>query len=138
MFASHDSCPQTPACCPALTGAVIPTTASTNVHEGEKNYPTPLTLNSLIISVCRGNMRSNTFQITVRCGGSGTLTQTGNRICWSSTVVTVCESKSHLQYGDVPREALHRLVQLPALQPFLHGQVMEVLVKFHRWEKKKR
>lgn len=83
-------------------------------------------------------MRSNTFQITVRCGGSGTLTQTGNRICWSSTVVTVCESKSHLQYGDVPREALHRLVQLPALQPFLHGQVMEVLVKFHRWEKKKK
>lgn len=53
---------------------------------------------------------------------------------WSRTAC--CEWQSHLQYCDVPCEALHRLVQLPALQPFLHGQVMEIHMKFHRWERK--
>lgn len=43
--------------------------------------------------------------------------------------------KSHLQYGDVPREALHCLVQLPALQPLLCSQIMEVLMESHRWER---
>lgn len=50
--------------------------------------------------------------------------------------VCACCKSPHLQYGDVPREALHRLVQLPALQPFLQGQVVEVLVKFHGWARK--
>lgn len=39
--------------------------------------------------------------------------------------------RPYLQYSDIPCEALHCLVQLPALQPFFGSQVMKVLMKFH-------
>lgn len=44
----------------------------------------------------------------------------------------ITEGRAHLQYGDVPGEALHRLVQLAPLQPLLHRRVVDVLVKRHR------
>lgn len=38
---------------------------------------------------------------------------------------------SHLQDGDVPREALHGLVQFSALQALLQRQLIQALVKLH-------
>lgn len=38
---------------------------------------------------------------------------------------------SYLQDGDVPREALHGLVQLSALQALLQRQLIQALVKLH-------
>lgn len=38
---------------------------------------------------------------------------------------------SYLQDGDVPREALHGLVQFPALQALLQRQLVQALVELH-------
>ena len=44
----------------------------------------------------------------------------------------------YLQDGDVPGEALHRLVELPPFQTLLHRQLLEVLVELHRCSRGRR